>query len=451
MPTTALMTTDPRTLHLNLNFLNAGTAGGAWRYSEQAPDSFIDVKYYGEIARLAEKGKFDAVFLADFLGIANAPEFAPFQSLDPAVALTAMAAQTSHIGLVGTQSSTYTHPYHVARSFASLDHVSGGRAGVNIVTSADKAAARNFGLDNPVAHAERYQRAAEYIDVLNALWDSWDKHALVGDKASGRFVDPAAVRPIAHQGRHFSVHGPLNVPRAPQGRPVLFQAGGSDDGLDLAARYADAVFSQSHTLADAQEYAASLRTRVVRAGRDPFSVLIFPGLVTILGDTEASAKSRQQELRDLVPLQHGLGRLAGLLQIDPAKLALDAPLPPSLVVPPDGMTSFARSAIKLASERRWTVRQLVEHQMGGTNHRVVVGTPQSVAADMARWFKTGAVNGFNIMPDVFPDGLAVFVEQVVPELQRLGVFREAYESGTLRGHLGLDVPQTASARVPVAA
>lgn len=435
-----------RQLHINLNFLNAGTFASAWRWPDSDPAAFADIQYYVRIAQLAERGTFDAVFLADHPSLADRPAFRPFQSHEPTIILTAIAAATRHIGLIATASSTYNEPYNIARRFASLDHASGGRAGLNIVTTADRLSALNFGLDQVMAHRTRYERAAEFSEVVRALWDSWEDDALVGDKASARFVDMSRVHAISYKGRFFNVEGPLNVPRPPQGQPIVVQAGGSDDGRDLAAQQADAVFSVALSLPDAVEYANDLRARARQYGRAPDSILIFPGLVTVIGSTEAEAKQREQELWDLVPIEYGLGRLAGLLRVDPASLQLDEPLPDNIPLPVDGMQTFFKGALTLAGRGRLTVRQLIRAQGGGTGHRIVVGTPEQIAASIEEWFESGAVAGFNLMPDVYPSGLETFVDEVVPRLRRRGIFRSEYSGVTLRDHFGLARPESRFAR-----
>ena len=427
-------------LHLNLNFLNAGTFASAWRWPASTPGSYADVQYYVRAAQLAEQGTFDAVFLADFPALSDRPEYRPFQSLEPTITLATIAAATRHIGLIATASSTYNEPYNIARRFASLDHASAGRAGLNIVTTADQVAGRNFGAAKPPPHHVRYERAAEFADVVKSLWDSWEDDAFVGDKASARFIDTRKVHPIRHRGPHFSVEGALNVPRPPQGRPVVVQAGGSDDGKDFAAEHADAVFSVAHSLDDARDYARDLRARAAAHGRSAEEVLIFPGLVTVIGSTEAEARRREQELWDLVPIEYGLGRLAGILQVDPAVLKLDEPLPAGLQLPADGMQTFFKGSLTLAERGGFTVRQLIRAQGGGTGHRIVVGTPEQIADDIELWFRSGAVAGFNVMPDVIASGLEAFVDGVVPLLRRRGIFRRAYDGTTLRDHFGLARP-----------
>lgn len=431
------MSSHPRELHLNLNFLNAGTLGSAWRWPGVDPGSFADMDFHVRVAQLAERGTFDAVFLADFLGISGRPEFGPFQALEPTVTLAVMSAHTRHIGLIGTISSTFSHPFNIARRIASLEQASGGRSGINIVTSGDKVSAWNFGLSGPVSHSERYERADEFTRVIKALWNSWEHDALIGDKVSGRFLDPGKIHALDFTGRYFSVKGPLNVPRSPQGRPVIIQAGGSGEGRDFAARHADAVFSLAHTLEEAHSYERSLSESLSAAGRSRSDILIFPGLVTIIGSTEEEAKKREQEIWDLVPPELGLARLADTLGVSPRSLDLDKPLPPDLPMPKDGIQTFFKGATTLARDNQWTVRDLLRHQRGGTHHRVIVGSPEQIADSIECWFLSGAVDGFNIMPDILPSGLETFVDHVVPELRRRGIFRTEYRGTTLREHLSL--------------
>jgi len=436
-----------RQLHLNLNFLNAGTHGAAWLWPGSDPGAFVDPAYYVKVARIAERGTFDAIFLADHPTFPERSDFRPFQALEPTVLLATIAAATEHIGLIATVSSTYNDPFNIARRFATLDLVSGGRAGINIVTTADRSAAYNFGSEEHVAHAQRYERAVEFADVLTALWDSWADDALVGDRAAPVFIDPARVRRIDHNGRHFSVRGPLNVPRSPQGRPLIVQAGGSDDGLELASRHAEAVFTAAHTLDRAKAYAEKLRARTAAVGRPADAIRILPGLVTIIGGTEAEAKRREEELWELAPLEQGVRWIAGLLQVDAKRLTLDEQLPDDLTVPADGMTTFAAAALEKARREKLTVRELIRSQgAGGTNHRTVVGSPEQIAETIETWFAAGDIAGFNLMPDVLPSGLEAFVDHVVPILRRKGIFRTAYEGHTLRDHFGLPRAERSAAR-----
>lgn len=441
--------TSARRLHLNLLFNNAGNYSSAWRWPDSDPRAFIDGDYYVKAAQLVEKGTFDAIFFSDSLALNDSPEFKPFQSLEPTLLLATIAAHTRHIGLIATVSSSYNDPFNIARRFASLDHLSGGRAGVNVVTTADSAAAKNFGEQDVYAHADRYARGAEFIEVLQKLWDSWDKGALLGDKAAGRLVDPAGLHTIDHAGDYFSVKGPLNVPRTPQGRPVIVQAGGSPDGRAVAARHAELVFTAAHSLAEAGAYATDLRGRAAAFGRPADAIAILPGLVTIIGSTEAEAKQRAEELWELVPLRYGVNRLALVLGLDPAQLELDRRLPRDIPKPARGSHTAFEQIVRLGEERQLTVRELIRTLGGGaTMHRVLTGTPEQVADSIEQWFLSGHVDGFNVVPDVISSGLEAFVEGVVPLLRRKGIFRSHYEGRTLREHYGLAEPASQYAGRP---
>ncbi|MFJ1251237.1 LLM class flavin-dependent oxidoreductase [Cupriavidus sp. CuC1] len=432
-----------RQLHLNINILHSGFVPSAWRLPESDPTAFTDVRHYIRVAQIAEASKLDAVFLADNAAIVDQIHFRPIPVLEPTVLLACIAAATTHIGLVGTASTSYNEPYNIARRFATLDHVSAGRAGWNVVTTADAPSARNFGRDAAPDHAQRYARASEFTTVVKALWDSWEDDAFIGDKASGRFVDTAKVQPIAHHGEHFSVHGPLNLPRSPQGHPVLVQAGGSADGRELAARHAEAVFSASQSFEESLAYGRELKARAQALGRGPDAVRVLAGLTTIIGATEAQARQRRDALIDLIPWDYSLARLAGTLGITPDRLKLDERLPDHLVLPANGNGNhtFFNATLALARRHGYTVRELIRELAGGGGHRVIVGTPEQIADDIEHWFRHGAADGFNLMPDALPDGLQDFVDGVVPILQRRGIFRTEYEGSTLREHLGLARPQ----------
>lgn len=434
--------TTPRQLHLNVNILHSGFVPSAWRLPESDPWAFADVRHYVRVAQIAEAGKLDAVFLADNAAIIDQVHFRPITALEPTILLASMAAATTHIGLIGTASTSYNEPYNIARRFATLDHVSGGRAGWNVVTTADLPSARNFGRDAVPDHGERYARADEFTTIVKALWDSWADDAYIGDKAGGRFIDPARVRPIAHRGAHFAVQGPLNVPRPPQGHPVLVQAGASGDGRVLAARHAEAVFSASQSFEESLAYGRDLKARAAALGRGPDAVKVLAGLTTIIGATETAARQRRDELVDLIPWDYSLTRLAGTLGITPDRLKLDERLPENLALPANGNGNHTFFNATIAAGRRtgFTVRELIRELAGGGGHRVIVGTPEQIADDIEHWFRAGAADGFNLMPDVLPHGLSDFVDGVVPILQRRGIFRTGYEGRTLREHLGLPRP-----------
>lgn len=436
----------PRRLHLNVNILHSGFVPSAWRLPEADPYAFADVRHYVRVARIAEAAKLDAVFLADNASIADQIDFRPITALEPTVLLASIAAATTHIGVIGTASTSYNEPYNIARRFATLDHVSAGRAGWNIVTTADAGSAQNFGLDAVPDHGRRYARASEFADVVKALWDSWADDAFVGDKASGVFADVSRIQPIAHRGEFFQVQGPLNLPRTPQGRPVLIQAGASADGRELAARHAEAVFSASQSFEESLAYGRELKSRAAALGRGPDAVKVLAGLTTVIAGTEAEALRRRDELVALIPWRYSLKRLAGTLGISADRLQLDRRLPDDLPLPAQGQGNHTFFLATLAHARRHgsTVRQLIHELAGGGGHRVIVGTPEQVADDIERWFRGGAADGFNLMPDALPDGLEAFTEGVVPILQRRGLFRTEYQGTTLRDHLGLARPAAAA-------
>lgn len=439
-----------RQLHLNVNLLHSGVYASAWRLSDSDPGACFDVGHYVNVAKIAERGKFDAIFLADTPAVTDRIDLRPFLSMEPTIVLATVAAATTHIGLIATASTTYNEPYNLARRFVTLDHASRGRIGWNAVTTADAAASRNFGLSQVLEHKARYDRAKEFVEVVHALWDSWEDDAFVGDKASARFVDTAKVHAIKHRGTYYNVEGPLNVPRSPQGRPVTVQAGGSSDGRDLAAAQAEAVFTLSQSIPDGVAYARDLRSRAVAYGRPSDSIVILPGLATVIGGTEAEAKRRQDELWDLVPIQYSLSRLAGTLQVSPDLLELDKPLP-DLPVPVNANQTMFNCTVALARKGNLTVRELLKALGGGVGHRIIVGTPEQIADDIAAWFEAGAADGFNLMPDVLPSGLETFVDEVVPLLQKRGIFRRDYEGTTLRDHLGLAHPPSRFANHDAAA
>lgn len=442
MPNPATRTVPmSRQLHLNLNIYGAGAHAAAWLWPRSDPFALMKPDYFIELAKIAERGTFDAVFFSDRAGFPEKSIYRPFPSIEPTILLATIAAHTKYIGLLATASSSYNEPYNIARRYASLDLASNGRAGVNIVTSADSEAAQNFGLNAPPDHAERYRRADEFAVVLKALWASWRPDGVIADQSSGRYFDLDYIRPIDHHGEFFSVRGPINVPPGPQGRPVIVQAGGSPAGRDLAARHADAVFSQALSLDEALEYAGDLRRRAEGHGRKPADILVFPGVVTVIGDTEQAALQRAEALADRVPIEQGLNYLTDLLRTDAHAFDLDKPLPETICVPENGITTFVETLIRRSRHEGLTVRQLIRAQNGGgSNHKTLVGTPEQIAAHMLEWFEAGAADGFNLMADVLPSGLETFVDEVVPLLRRAGVFRKQYEGATLRENLGLSYP-----------
>ncbi len=415
---------------------------GAWRYPGAWPDANLNFAAYKRFAQTLERGRFDALFMADHLALLNMPMEAlarshTVSSFDPLTLLPALAAVTERLGLIATASTTYNEPYHVARKFASLDHISGGRAGWNLVTTANPDAALNFGQDAHMAHGERYKRAREFYDVVTGLWDSWADDAFVRDVASGQYFDPARMHVLDHKGAEFAVRGPLNIERAPQGWPVIVQAGASEAGRQIAAETAEAVFSASGTLADAQRFYADVKGRMERLGRDRDHLKILPGCFVVVGDTIEEARAKRARLDSLVHYDSAIASLSIALGHDASRFDPDGPLPE--IPETDASKSGRDRAIALARREGLTVRQLAQ-RLGGYGGLSMVGTPASIADEMAEWLYTKACDGFNVMFPWLPGGLDDFVDRAVPELQRRGLFRRDYEGATLRENLGLPRP-----------
>lgn len=432
-----------RTLHLNAFLMSTGHHEASWRLPESNPLAHLDIEHYIRLAQTAERGLFDSIFFADSPVLQGDPGRRPVGKLEPTILLTAIALRTSRIGLIATASTSYNDPYNLARRFASVDWVSGGRVGWNIVTTAGADAARNFGLDDVPDHRLRYEKAAEFVDVATKLWDSWDDDAFIGDKELGIHSDPGKVREINHIGEFFRVAGPLNVPRSPQAYPVLVQAGSSEDGKGFAARYAEAVFTAQQTLEDGKRFYADLKDRARRLGRDPGTVKILPGIVPVIGDTEAHARELDDELTRLIQPEYQRRTLAERFKLPVEALDLDSELPADL--PSEDEIQGAKSRftliVDLARRERLTVRQLIARLGGGRGHRTFAGTAEQVADTIQEWFTDGAADGFNVMPAALPSGLERFVDEVVPILQERGLFRTEYEATTLRGHYGLARPE----------
>jgi len=437
-----MTTRAARTLHLNAFLMEAGHHEAAWRLPQSAPAADFDLDHWIGLARLAEAEKFDSLFLADGPVLQGTGEFRTPGQLEPLTLLTALAAVTERIGLIATVSTTYNDPYNLARRLASVDHVSGGRAGWNIVTSATEEEAANFGLDERPLHAARYERADEFLDLVTKLWDSWGDDAILADKESGRWADPSRIRSVDHRGQYFQVAGGLNVPRPPQGYPLLVQAGSSDAGRAFAAKYAEAIFTASQTLDHAQEFYGDIKKRAAAEGRDPSRVIVLPGIVPIIGSTEAEARALAAQLDDLRVPEYGLLALAKVLEVEPHELPLDEELPQHVIDRPrrEGFISRSQLIIELATRERLTVRQVLSRLGGGRGHNVVVGTPEQITDVLLTWFEQGAADGFNIMGAALPSGLEAFIEHVLPGLRERGLFRDEYEGRTLREHYGLDRP-----------
>ncbi|MFG2331044.1 LLM class flavin-dependent oxidoreductase [Streptomyces sp. NPDC048604] len=433
--------TSPRRLHLNAFLMNAGHHDAAWRHPLTQPERVTDLRYFQQLAQTAERGLLDSVFLADGLALWGNARYNALGGFEPLTLLSALAAVTERVGLIATVSTTFSEPFHTARKFASLDHISGGRAGWNIVTSGTVNEARNFGRDEHLEHRLRYERAREFVEVATKLWDSWDDDAILLDREGGVYADTDRVRAIDHRGEHFGVQGPLNVPRSPQGHPLLVQAGSSEDGKEFAAQYAEAVFTAQQTLADGQAFYKDLKSRLARHGRSEDQLLVLPGIAPVIGSTEAEARALEQELTELQIPEYGLAQLSGMLGTDLTGLPLDGPLPE---LPEERDINGNKSRFTLVAElaRRdgLTVRQLIARLGAGRGHRVFAGTPEQIADELQEWFTHGAADGFNIMPPLLPSGLADFVDQVVPILQYRGLFRTEYNGRTLREHYGLARP-----------
>ena len=414
-----------------------------WRYPDAYPDANFNLKHLIRFAQKLEEGRFDAWFMADHLAVLNMPmaalkRSATVTSFDPLTLLPALAMHTEHLGLIATASTTFEPPYLIARRFASLDHISGGRAGWNLVTTSNPDAALNFGLTEHMEHGERYRRAREFYDVVTGLWDSWAEDAFVRDVESGLYFDPARLRVLDHQGEFFSVRGPLNIARPIQGWPVIVQAGASDAGRQLAAETAEMVFAGGGRIEDARAYYADVKGRAEHCGRNPDHIKILPGCLVVVGDSDAEARDKRALLDSLVHPDSGIASLSIALGHDASSFDLDAPLPE---IPESNASKSGRERV-IARARRdnLTVRQLAQIA-GSYGGLAMVGTPRTIADQMEEWLDTHACDGFNIMFPWVPGGLDDFVDRVVPELQRRGLFRREYEGTTLRGNLGLPRPE----------
>jgi FMN-dependent oxidoreductase (nitrilotriacetate monooxygenase family) len=434
--------TQTRQLHLGAFMRPVSIHTAWWRYPGAYPDANFNFTHLKHFAQTLERGKFDAFFMADHLAVLNMPiqalkRSATVTSFDPLVLLPALAAVTERIGLIATGSTTFDQPYNLARKFASLDHISNGRAGWNIVTTSNPDAALNFGLEEHLEHGERYRRAREFHDVVTGLWDSFADDAFIRDVESGIFVAPEKMHTLNHVGEFFKVRGPLNIARPVQGWPVIVQAGASDSGRQLAAETAEMVFGAGGPIAGAREFYADVKSRMVKIGRNPDHLKILPGALVIVGATKAEAQAKKQHLDSLVHPDSGLASLSVMLGHDASKFDLDGPLPD---IPETNESKSGRErVIGIARRNNFTVRQLAQY-VGGYPGASFVGTPASIADEMEEWLFTDACDGFNIMFPTVPAGLDEFVDQVVPELQKRGLFRKEYKGTTLRDHLGLPRP-----------
>jgi FMN-dependent oxidoreductase (nitrilotriacetate monooxygenase family) len=432
-----------RQIHLGAFMRPVGIHTAWWRYPDAYADANFNLKHLIRFAQKLEEGRFDAWFMADHLAVLNMPtaalkRSATVTSFDPLTLLPALAMHTEHLGLIATASTTFEPPYTVARRFASLDHISGGRAGWNLVTTSNPDAALNFGLTEHMEHGERYRRGREFYDVVTGLWDSWAEDAFVRDADEGIYFNPDRLHVLDHQGEFFSVRGPLNIARPVQGWPVIVQAGASDAGRQLAGETAEMVFGGGGRIEDARAYYADVKGRTEACGRNPDHIKILPGCLVVVGDSDAEAKDKRALLDSLVHPDSGIASLSIALGHDASGFDLDAPLPD---IPESNASKSGRERV-IARARRdnLTVRQLAQIA-GSYGGLAMVGTPRTIADQMEEWLDTRACDGFNIMFPWVPGGLDEFVDRVVPELQRRGLFRREYEGRTLRDNLGLPRPE----------
>ena len=430
-------------LHLGAFMRPVGIHTAWWRYPGAYPDANFNLKHLVDFTQTLERGRFDAFFMADHLAVLNMPINAlkrshTVTSFEPFTLLSALAGTTDHIGLIATGSTTFDEPYHVARRFASLDHISGGRAGWNIVTTSNPDAARNFGLEDHMEHAERYKRAREFYDVVTGLWDSFADDAFVRDVEAGLYFDPAKMHVLDHQGKYLKVRGPLNIARPVQGWPVIVQAGASDDGRQLAAETAEAVFTGGGSLADGQKLYADIKGRMDKLGRDRDHLKILPGAFVVVGDSVEEAREKRALLDSRVQYDSAIASLSVILGTDASGFDPDGQLP---VIPETNASKSGRQRlVDVAARDRLSVRQLAQ-RVGGYGGLAFVGTPSGIADQMEEWLTSHGCDGFNIMFPFLPAGLDDFVDKVVPELQRRRIFRTEYEGRTLRENLGLPRPK----------
>jgi len=433
---------DKKMLRLGAFMRPASIHTGAWRYPGGWPDANFNFAKIKQMAQRLEQAKFDAFFMADHMAVLNMPAKAlkrspTSTSFEPFTLLSALSQATERLGLAATASTTFDAPYHIARRFASLDHISGGRAAWNVVTTSNPDAALNFGMDEHMEHSARYRRAREFIDVVTGLWDSWADDAFVRDVENGVFFDPDKMHVLDHKGEFLSVRGPLNIARPIQGWPVIVQAGSSEPGRQLAAETAEAVFTAQSSLAVGQAFYKDVKGRMAKLGRSPDHMKILPAAFIVVGETLDEAKRKRALLDSLVHDDSGLASLSIALGHDASGFDLDGPLPD---IPETNASKSGRErTIELARRENLTVRQLAQ-RIGGHTGLQFIGTAKTIADQMEEWLVTEGSDGFTVQFPYLPGGLEDFVTLVVPELQRRGIFRTEYEGRTLRENLDLPRP-----------
>ena len=431
-------------MKLGLFIQGGGHHVAAWRHPSTPYGASQSMAHHAEIAVLAERGRFDMIFFADSL-VSFGPDDldvwkrgAAVSRIEPVTMLSALSVLTQHIGLVATFSTSFIEPYYVARLFASLDKISGGRAGWNLVTSAAPSEPPSFSRMGHAPAAERYARAGEFADVVLGLWNTWEDDAFIEDRENGLYFDPAKMHYLNHKGEHFQVRGPLNIRRSPQGHPVIVQAGQSEAGRELAARTTDVIFSVQQQIEPARQFRDDIHARASRYGRNPACIKIMPGVMPFVAPTRAQAQEKFEEMQSLIHPELGIRVISEMIGVDLQGYDLDGPLPEVQVTV--GQSGRQQVVIEMARQEKLSIRQVYQRFAGARAHRIIHGSPTDIADDLEAWFKKGAADGFNIMPPLFPAGLKDFVDLVVPELQRRGLFRRDYEGKTLRENLGLPFP-----------
>ena len=437
--------TDQRKMRIGVFLSGSGGNMASWRHPNAVPDGAVNLGYYKGMTRTAEEAKLDFAFFGDGLYISEKSHPNFLVRFEPLTLLAALSMVTTHIGLAATLSTTYSDPYTVARQFSSIDHLSDGRAGWNIVTSPLEGSAANYSKPEHPQHDLRYRMAGEFVEITKGLWDSWEDDAFIRDKESGVFIDPSKMHRLDHKGEFYSVQGPLNISRSKQGSPVLIQAGSSEAGRGFAAKIADAIFTGQATSSDAAGFYKDIKTRAEESGRDPRQVLILPGCSPVVGDTPEEAEAKYQEIANLVVIDDALNYLGRYFNdIDFSPYDLDEPFPDLGDFGRNGWESTTDRIKQVAKEESLTLREMALRSTTPRNE--FIGTPTQVANSMQRWFENGAADGFMLVPSVLPQGFNDFVEHVLPILKERGLFRTEYEADTLRGNLGLPKPENRYAK-----